>query len=66
MTAVLHLQVLFPPRENEIVKEKNIIHDIPMTVKLAYRNSQDLDGFWHQMAQVKIKKEFTCIEGRDS
>lgn len=65
MTAVLHLQILFQPTENEILKEITMIHDIPMEVKLGYKNSQDLDGSWHQMAKAKIKKEFTCIKGKN-
>ena len=62
MTSVLHLQVLFPPSEN-IVTETTMIHEIPMEVKLAYKNSKDVDDDWHQIASTVVKKEFSCVKG---
>lgn len=66
MTSILQLQVLLPPSDNEVLEETSLTHDIPMQVRLAYRNTQDLDDDWHQMANAKIKKQFTCLKGKYS
>ena len=45
------------------MKETSLTHDIPMEVKLAYRNTGDLDDDWHLIRHSKVKKEFTCTKG---
>lgn len=66
MTSVLHLQVLLPPSENQLIKETTLTHAIPIDVKLAYQNSPDLEDVWHKIASAKLKKEFTCVRGEYS
>ena len=63
MTAILQLQVLLPPSENEVLEETTLTHDIPMNVRLAYRNTPDLDDEWRQMAMANVNKQFTCMKG---
>lgn len=66
MTSIIHFQVLLPPSEKEFMKETSLTHDIPMEVKLAYRNTGDLDDDWHLIRHSKVKKEFTCTKGEYS
>ena len=67
MTAILQFQVLFPPsiRDNLKFSENDtaVFHDIPLNVKLAYRNSKDYDDDWHLIASnSKISKKFKCYK----
>ncbi len=66
MTSVLQLQVLLPPTDNEVLDEAQPSHDIPLQVRLAYRDSSDLDDEWHQLAKANVNKQFTCVKTKYS
>jgi len=66
MTSVLQLQVVLPPTDNVVLEEAQVSHDIPMQVRLAYRNTADLDDEWHQMARANVKKQFDCVKSKYS
>ena len=70
MSCILQLQVVLPKslKENENVQnnlveeEVALVHNIPLDVKLAYKNTNDLDDDWKLMAKRKFEKLFTCFK----
>ncbi|RNA23913.1 wntless, partial [Brachionus plicatilis] len=67
MSSILQLQVLFPLKLTNKLKnldpnETAIEHSIPLDIRLAYRNTNDSDKTWHQMARSNIEKKFSCFK----
>jgi hypothetical protein len=66
MTSILQFQVVFPPKLNRkeagLFNETTIAHEIPLKVKLAYRNVGDYDDDWKLIGKSDLKKEFSCVK----
>lgn len=73
MTAILQLQVLFPPSlksanhdyDDELAAEYNetaVSHPITLRAKLAHHSSTQHDDDWNVFASAQVKKEFKCIK----
>lgn len=77
MTAIMQLQVLFPPSikpdrdyHDEDWEEKHTVeynetlvkHSITMRTKLAHHSSSQLDDEWIVFANGHLSKEFSCIQ----
>ncbi len=66
MTSIMQLQVVFPPTLNKkeagMFSEEAIAHEIPLNVKLAYRNTNDYDDVWHVFAKADLNKQFSCLK----
>ena len=64
MTSILQFQVIFPPKLNEkdaqMFNETILVHQIPLKVRLGYRNTGDYDDDWKLIAKYDLNKEFTC------
>ncbi|CAF0747056.1 unnamed protein product [Brachionus calyciflorus] len=66
MSSILQLQVVFPPKiqnklKNLELNETGVSHMIPLDIRLAYHNTDDLDDIWHEMARGEVNKKFTCF-----
>ena len=42
--------------------EEPVTHEIPLNVKLAYRNKVDLDDVWYVFAAADLNREFSCLK----
>ena len=69
MTAIMQLQVLFPPRANPHEEESmleynetSVTHSIALRAKMAHHTSSQLDDEWDVFASGHISKEFTCVK----
>ena len=71
MTSIMQLQVLFPPKlqnklKNLELNDTVISHVIPLDVRLAYHNSDEQDDVWHEMAKGNVNKKFSCQKSQYS
>jgi hypothetical protein len=62
----MQLQVVFPPKLNKkeagMFSEEAVTHEIPLNVKLAYRNTGDYDDVWNLFAKADLNKQFSCLK----
>jgi hypothetical protein len=65
----MQLQIVFPPKLNKkeagMFSEEAVSHEIPLSVKLAYRNSGGYDDMWSVFASADLNKKFSCLKVSD-
>ena len=70
MSSILQFQIVFPPKLNAkeagMFAETVMTHSMPLSVKLAYRNTGDYDDAWNVFAKANLSKEFTCLKSQYS